>query len=105
MSLRLSEDITEIGPSFANPLVGKKNFFRKYEAYFSSSLRIESYRILRPRIVELSTRFVLVHFTYQMRTSNKGVVENSKGKESMLVEKKARRWLVKFIHWHRDPDA
>jgi hypothetical protein len=29
------------------------------------------------------------------------LVEKSNGQESMLVELKRGRWLVKFIHWHR----
>ena len=49
MSQQLSDDITELGPAFAKPLVGKRNFFAKYKTYFSSSLRIESYRILGPQ--------------------------------------------------------
>ena len=104
MSLQLSEDITEIGPAFATALVGKKSFFRKYKNYLNSSRQIESYKILRPHILELSSRLAMVHFKYRMRTVDKGVVEESRGKESMLVEKVGQRWLVKFIHWHRDAD-
>jgi len=104
MSLHLSEDVTEVGPAFADPLAGKKNFFQTYEGYFSGSLQIESYKILCPRVLKLSSRLVMIHFSYQMRTIDRGAVEDSTGKESMLVEKKDLQWLVKFIHWHRDPD-
>ena len=102
MSLQLSEDITEIGPAFAVPLVGKKNFFRKYRPYFTGSLQIKSYKILRPQVLKLGSRMAMVYFNYRMRTVDNGVVEESKGKESMLVEKVGQRWLVKFVHWHRD---
>ena len=105
MSLQLSEDITEIGPAFATPLAGKKNFFRKYKNYLNSSLQIESYKILRPHVLELGSRLAMVTFNYRMRTIDNGVVEESRGKESMLVEKAGPRWLVKFIHWHRDADS
>jgi hypothetical protein len=104
MALQLSEDITEIGPAFAAPLVGKKDFFRKYSPFFASSLQIKSYKILRPHVLELGSRMVMVYFNYRMRAVDNGVVEESKGKESMLVEKIGQRWLVKFIHWHRDAD-
>ncbi len=70
MSRQLSDDITELGPAFAKPLVGKRNFFAKYKTYFSSSLRIESYRILGPRLIRLTPELVLIHFRYRMRTSN-----------------------------------
>jgi hypothetical protein len=54
MSRQLADDITEMGPAFPKPLIGKRNFFAKYKAYFSSSLTIESYRILSPSLVPLT---------------------------------------------------
>ncbi len=102
MSLQLSEDITEIGPAFAVPLVGKKNFFRQYRPYFAGSLQIKSYKILRPQVLELGSGMAMVYFNYRMKTMDNGVAEESKGKESMLVEKVGQRWRVKFIHWHRE---
>ncbi len=105
MSLQLSEDIVEIGPAFAAPVAGKKNFFRKYRDYLNSSLQIESYKILRPQVLKLGSRMAMVYFNYLMSTLDNGVVEESRGKESMLVEKVGQRWLVKFIHWHRDTDG
>ena len=101
MSLRLADDITELGPAFPKPIVGKRIFFEKYQAYFSSSLRIESYRILSPRLIHLTPQLDLVHFRYRMQTSDRDSIEKSSGQESMLVELKRGRWLVKFIHWHR----
>ena len=101
MSRQLADDITEMGPAFPKPLVGKRDFFEKYQTYFSSSLKIESYRILSPRLIPLTPRAILVHFRYRMKTSNRDLVEKSSGQESMLVELKRGRWLVKFIHWHR----
>lgn len=101
MSRQLSEDITELGPAFPTPLVGKQRFFEKYEAYVSSSLRIESYRILRPRLIYLTPQLVLVHFRYRMATRNRDSIEKSSGQESMLVELRKGRWRVKFIHWHK----
>ena len=101
MSRQLADDIIEMGPAFPKPLVGKRDFFEKYQAYFSSSLKIESYRIMSPSLILLTPRFVLVHFRYRMKTSNQDLVEESSGQESMLVEFKRGRWLVKFIHWHR----
>jgi len=101
MSRQLAEDITELGPAFPKPLLGKRNFFAKYRAYFSSSLTIESYRILSPRLISLTPRVVLVHFRYRMKTSSRDLDEKSSGQESMLLELKRGRWLVKFIHWHR----
>ena len=101
MSQELSDSITELGPAFAKPLVGKRNFFEKYKTYFSSSLRIESYRILGPQLLRLTPELVLIHFRYRMRTSNGDSVETSKGQESMLLELKRGRWVVKFIHWHK----
>jgi Domain of unknown function (DUF4440) len=101
MSRQLSDDITELGPAFPKPLVGKRNFFEKYQAYFSGSLQIESYRILNPCFIELTPQLVLAHFRYRMATRNRGLIEESSGQESMLVELKRGRWRVKFIHWHR----
>jgi hypothetical protein len=101
MSRQLSDDITELGSAFPKPLIGKRNFFAKYKAYFFSSLTIESYRILSPRFISLTPRVVLVHFRYRMKTSNRDLDEKSSGQESMLLEFKRGRWLVKFIHWHR----
>jgi uncharacterized protein DUF4440 len=101
MSRQLVADITELGPVFPKPLVGKHNFFEKYRAYFSSSLRIESYRILSPSVIHLTPQLVLVHFRYRMKTCNRDSTEKSRGQESMLMELKRGRWLVKFIHWHR----
>jgi hypothetical protein len=102
MSRQLTDDITELGPAFSKPLVGKHDFFEKYQAYFSSSLRIESYRTLRPRLIHLTPHLVLAHFRYRMTTKNQGSIEKSRGQESILVELKGGRWRVKFIHWHRD---
>ena len=101
MSRQLSDDIIELGPAFPRPLVGKRKFFAKYQAYFSDSLRIESYRILSPRLIHLTPQLVLVHFRYRMKTVNRESVEKSTGQESMLVELRRRRWCIKFIHWHR----
>jgi len=101
MSRQLSDDITELGPAFPKPLVGKRNFFEKYHSYFSSSLRIESYRILSRRLICLTPQLVLVHFRYRMKTVNQESVEKSSGQESMLVELRRGRWRVKFIHWHK----
>ena len=102
MSRQLSDDITELGPTFAKPLVGKRNFFAKYKTYFSGSLQIESYSILGPRLIRLTPELVLVHFRYRMRTSNGASVVTSKGQESMLLELRRGRWVVKFIHWHKE---
>jgi len=101
MSRQLSADIIELGPAFPKPLVGKRNFFEMYQSYFSGSLRIESYRILSPSLIHLTPQLVLVHFRYRMKTSDRDSIEKSRGQESMLVELKRGRWLVKFIHWHR----
>ena len=101
MSRHLSPDITELGPAFPKPLVRKRNFFEKYQTYFSGSLRIESYRILSPKLIYLTPQLVLVHFRYRMKTSDRNSIEKSSGQESMLVELKRGRWLVKFIHWHK----
>src|SRR5262245_66000908 len=67
MSRQLSDDITELGPAFPKPLVGKRDFFRKYEAYFAGSRQIDSYRILSPRLVRLAPHLALVHFRYRMK--------------------------------------
>lgn len=104
MAGQLTDDITEIGPAFPRPLVGKKAFLRKYQAYFTSPLIIVEYKILRPRQVPLSSRLVLVHFAYRMRTQNGERSARSCGQESMLVEKRHHGWQVKFIHWHRRGD-
>lgn len=101
MSRQLAADITELGPVFPTAIVGKRNFFEKYRAYFSSSLRIESYRMLSPSVIHLTPQLVLVHFRYRMKSGNRDSIEKSSGQESMLVELKRGRWLVKFIHWHR----
>src|SRR5690348_8128089 len=61
MAQQLSDDITELGPAFPKPLVGKRDFFRKYEAYFAGFRRIESYRIFSPHVVRLTPRLVLVY--------------------------------------------
>jgi len=100
MSCQLADDITELGPAFPKPLVGKRDFFEKYQAYFSSSVKIE-YRILSPSVIALTPRLALVHFRYRMKTINRDLVEKSSGQESILVELRRGRWLVKFIHWHR----
>jgi len=101
MSRQLSDDITELGPAFPKPLVGKDNFFQEYRAYFSSSLRIEAYRILSPRVLQLTPQLVLAHFRYRMTTKDQGSIEKSSGQESMLVELRRGRWRVRFIHWHK----
>jgi hypothetical protein len=104
MSRWLSDDITEIGPAFSGALMGKVNFLRKYEAYFSGPLEIVFYRIVVPRTIFLSARLAVVYFSYHMRTRAEKQVERSRGKESMLLEKTRGRWTVRFIHWHQDPD-
>ena len=101
MSRQLCDDITELGPAFPKPLVGKQDFFEKYRAYFSDSLRIESYRILSPRVIQLTQALVLAHFRYRMTTRNQGSIGKSSGQESMLVELRRGRWRVRFIHWHK----
>jgi hypothetical protein len=101
MSRQLAADIIELGPAFPKALVGKHSFFEKYRTYFSSSLRIERYRILSPSVIHLTPQLVLVHFRYRMKTGNRDSIEKSSGQESMLLELKRGRWLVKFIHWHR----
>jgi hypothetical protein len=102
MSRQLSKDITELGPEFPVPLVGKRQFLEKYRLYVSGLLRIESYRILRPHLIHLTPELVLVHFRYRMATRKRGSIEKSSGQESMLVELRRGQWLVKFIHWHRN---
>lgn len=101
MSQYWTDDITELGPGFSKPLIGKKDFSQRYQPYLAGALRIESYRIVSPRLVWLSPWLVLVHFRYRMTSSNQGQVEKTSGQESMLVEMKRGRWRVKFIHWHR----
>ncbi|MBM3802949.1 MAG: nuclear transport factor 2 family protein [Acidimicrobiia bacterium] len=102
MARQLADDITELGPAFAKPIIGKRRFFEKYQAYFSGPLHIQSYRFLDRRVIELAPHLALVHFRYRMTTRNRGTVEQSSGQESILVELKRGRWRVKFIHWHRD---
>jgi hypothetical protein len=102
MARWLADDIVEIGPAFKEALEGKKRFFRKYHAYLSGSQEILSYRILRPRTIRISERAVIIHFHYRMRTREKGRIENSQGKESILVERHRANWRVRFIHWDRD---
>ncbi|MEW5979092.1 MAG: DUF4440 domain-containing protein [Acidobacteriota bacterium] len=104
MSEWLTDHITEIGPAHRFALNGKPGFLRKYQAYFMGALRVKEYRILRPKIVALTPRLALVHFSYRMITQTDSVVERTRGKESMLVEKIGASWKVRFIHWHRDPD-
>jgi hypothetical protein len=101
MAEDLTDDITEIGPAFTSPLVGKKDFLSRYRAYLRGPLRIEHYKILRPRLIRLTARLVLVHFSYQMIARNGANSDRSRGQESMLVERVGRHWRVKFIHWHR----
>jgi hypothetical protein len=102
MARCLTQDVTEIGPAFASPLLGRQGLLNKYREYFSGPLVILSYRILRPKTVRLSDRLVMVHFSYRMKTRIKRRIEESRGKESMLLQRNRRRWFVKFIHWHRD---
>ena len=100
MSLWLAADITEIGPAFRTVLRGKADFFHKYRPYLERPPEILSYRIIRPEVISLSACFSLIYFSYRMEMTQKGRVESSRGKESMLLEKVQGRWLVKFIHWH-----
>jgi hypothetical protein len=102
MARWLTDDILEIGPAFADALSGQEQFFRKYREYLRGPLEIISHRILRPQTVLLSARFALVHFHYRMRTRSGKTQENSRGKESMLLQRTGRRWRVRYIHWHRD---
>ena len=102
MARWLTDDILEIGPAFADALSGQKQFFRKYREYLRGPLEVVSYRILRPQTVLLTARLALVHFHYRMRTRSGNILENSRGKESMLVQRTGRRWRVRYIHWHRD---
>ena len=104
MAAWLSNDIVEVGPAFSFPLTGKRSFFRHYRGYLRDSQQILSYRMLRPRTIHLSPSLVLVHFKYSMRIELNGLVEKSRGKESMVLKREGKRWLVQFIHWHRDPD-
>jgi len=103
MSRWLTGDIVEIGPAFIGALEGKESFFRKYETYMLGPCEICSYEILRPKTIWLGVRRALVYFHYRMRTRQDGRIEESRGKESMLVEKICKNWRVKFIHWHQDP--
>jgi hypothetical protein len=102
MSRWLTDDILEIGPAFPDALSGQKQFFGKYRKYFRGTLEVVSYRILRPRTVLLTARLALVHFQYRMRTRTGKTEEDSRGKESMLVQRYRGRWRVRYIHWHRD---
>jgi len=103
MSRWLTDDITELGPTFEVALAGKRMFFRKYRAYLDGSQETLSYKILRPRTIPLSKSLAIVYFGYRMRTRIGDQIEDSHGKESMLCEKSRGTWQVKFIHWHRDP--
>jgi hypothetical protein len=102
MSRWVTSDITELGPDFKFAIVGKKQFFRRYEKYFAGNLTIDSYRIIAPRSLRLSSALSLIHFRYRMQTSEGGQRCDSQGKESMLVKKSRAGWQVKFIHWHQD---
>jgi len=102
MSRWLTDDITEIGPSFEVALTGKKMFFRKYQDYLNGPLEILSYKILRPRTILLSKSSAIVYTRYSMRTRTGDRIEDSHGKESMLCQRVGASWRVKFIHWHRD---
>ena len=103
MARWLAPDILEIGPAFGEPLSGQRRFFAKYRSYLRGRLEVVSYRILRPQTVMLNPGLALVHFLYRMRTSTGRKLEDSHGKESMLVQKTRGRWRVRYIHWHRDP--
>ena len=102
MDLWLDDDIVEVGPTFPQALNGKRDFFLRYREYFTASRRIQSYRIRRPRTVLLSPSLALVHFLYSMRVVDGDSLEDSHGKESMIVSRRHGRWKVRFIHWHRD---
>jgi len=99
----LSDEIIEIGPAFKKALSGKAAFFRHYKNYLTGQLEILSYRIIRPRTVHVSERLAIVYFGYRMQTRENGHVEDSHGKESILVERPRGKWRVRLIHWHRDP--
>jgi len=103
MARWLTHDILEIGPAFSKALSGQDHFFALYRPYLRGSLDVVSYRILRPQTAMLSPRLALVHFLYRMRTRSGKAVEDSHGKESMLVQRTRGRWRVRYIHWHRDP--
>jgi hypothetical protein len=103
MSRWLTDEITEMGPSFEVALAGKRMFFRKYQDYLNGPQEILSYKILRPKTIPLSTSLAIVYFGYSMRTRTGGQVEDSHGKESILCQMSRGTWRVKFIHWHRDP--
>ena len=102
MSRRLTDDIVEIGPAFPEALCGKKHFFRRYRKYLTGQRRVVSYRILHPRTLPLSRSIIQVHFRYTMRVEDSGAIEDSRGKESMVVVRSRTRWRVRFIHWHQD---
>lgn len=102
MARWLSDDILEIGPAFPRSLSGKKEFFTNYRSYLTGPRRILSYRIISPQVAMLGARLALVDFRYRMRTRSKGITEDSRGKESMLVQYRGSRWCVRYIHWHRD---
>jgi hypothetical protein len=102
MSRCVTDDITELGPAHRQVVRGRKIFFSKYRPYFAAPEGILAYRILRPRVVELSRGAALVYFRYRMRTRSGSNLIESHGKESMVVEKDRRGWRVKFIHWHED---
>jgi len=99
----LSEDVVELGPTFASAIVGRRSLLRQYRSYFDGETQIADYRIVRPRTVRLSPKLVLVYFHYTMRTMMRGIARESGGKESILIERQRGRWRVKFIHWHEDP--
>ncbi len=103
MARWLSPDILEIGPAFSEALSGQRSFFAKYRSYFRGRLVIVSYRLIRPRTSMLNPGLALVHFQYGMRTRTGRTIEDSHGKESMLVQRARGRWRVRYIHWHRDP--
>jgi hypothetical protein len=102
MSRWVTADITELGPDHESPIAGKEKFFERYQPYFTGPLTIVSYRIIRPRALRLSARLSLIYFGYRMQTSDGCRLCDSRGKESILVERSAARWRVKFIHWHED---
>jgi hypothetical protein len=102
MGFWLADDVLEIGPVFDDVLAGQRKFFRKYRQYLQGPLEILFYRMISTRTVMLNTRLALVYFRYRMRTRSGKIIEDSCGKESMLVQRKGKRWRVRYIHWHRD---